>query len=71
MSQVQTGNQAHDAAVNRSYGVLQAALAGMPTQAAVNAAYITHYHACLASAVANKCGTEPFVTALKTLGVNS
>lgn len=71
MSQVQTGNPVHDAAVNRSYGVLQAALAGTPTQAAVNAAYIAHYRTCIASAVANKCGTEPFVTALKSLGVNS
>lgn len=66
-----TGVLAHDTAVNRSYGVLQAALAGMPTQAAVNAAYLTHYRTCLTSAVANKCGTEPFLTALRTLGVNT
>lgn len=66
-----TGNLVHDAAVNKSYGVLQAALSGMPTQAAVNAAYLTHYRTCLASAIANKCGTETFVTALKSLGVNS
>jgi hypothetical protein len=71
VSQVQTGNSAHDAAVNKSYGVLQAAIAGMPTQTAVNAAYVAHYRTCIISAIANKCGIEPFLTALKTLGVNS
>ena len=69
MSQVQTGNQVHDAAVNKSEGMLQSAVAAAGNnQIAVNAAFITHYRNCLASAIANKCGTEPFVTALKTLG---
>ena len=71
MSQVQTGKLVHDQAVNKSYGTLQAAIAGMPTQLAVNSAYVTHYQTCLASAIANGCGTEPFVTALKTLGARS
>lgn len=68
MSQVQTGNRTHDAAVNKSYGTVQATVAVAATQAAVNTAYITHYRTCIASAVANGCGTEPFVTALKSLG---
>jgi 3-dehydroquinate dehydratase len=72
MSQVQTGNQVHDAAVNKSYGMLQAAVtAAGNNQITINAAYITHYRACLASAIANKCGTEPFLTALNTLGVKA
>jgi hypothetical protein len=67
---VQTGNATHDAACLKSLNTLQAAIAGMPTQVAANAAYVTHYRTCLASAVANKCGAETFETALRTLGVN-
>jgi hypothetical protein len=66
-----TGNQVHDATVRASYGALQAAVAGATTQVAVNTAYLTHYRTCLASAIANKCGTEPFTAALKSIGVNS
>jgi len=72
MSQVQTGNQVHDAAVKASYGVLQVAVsASGVTQATVNAAYLAHYRTCLASAIANGCGTEPFRTALNTIGVKA
>jgi len=71
LSQVQTGKLAHDQAVNKSYGTLQSALASATTQTSVNSAYVTHYQACLASALANGCGTEPFVTALKTLGARA
>ena len=66
-----TGVKAHDDAVKVSYGALQVAITGATTQAAINTAYITHYRACLASAKANGCGIEPFVTALKSLGVNA
>lgn len=71
MSQVQTGVLAHDQAVQSSEGMLQAAIAAATTQAMVNAACITHYRNCLKSAVANKCGAEPFLVALKSLGMNS
>jgi hypothetical protein len=71
VSQVKTGNLVHDAAVSMSESTLQSAVvAAGNNQIAINAAHIVHYRTCLASAIANKCGTEPFVTALKTLGVN-
>ena len=71
MSQVKTGNQVHDAAVNKSEGVLQAATVNGAAQPAANTAAIAHYRTCLASALANNCGSEPFRSALRTLGVNS
>jgi hypothetical protein len=70
MSQVQTGVKTHDDAVSKSEGVRQGAVVGA-SMSAVVLAEITHYRACLASAIANKCGSEPFVTALRSLGVNS
>lgn len=69
MSQVQTGNQTHDGTVNKSEGTYQAASsASGATQATANTAAITHYRACLASALANSCGSDPFRSALRSLG---
>jgi len=70
MSLVKTGNATHDAAVAVSEGTHQAALAAATTQAAARAASITHYRTCRDSAIANKCGTDTFVTALRELGSN-
>jgi hypothetical protein len=67
-SVIQTGNATHDATCLKSLGMLQTAIAGTPTQLAVNAAYITHLRNCRTSAIANGCGHEPFDTALKSLG---
>jgi hypothetical protein len=64
-----TGVKAHDDTCRASLVTLQAAIAGTPTQATVNAAYITHYRNCRASAIANGCGTDVFVTALRELKV--
>jgi hypothetical protein len=69
MSVVKTGvNQAHDAACLASESQRQIAVVAAANQAAVNAAEITHYRNCLASAKANGCGFEPFVAALRSLG---
>ena len=70
MSQVQTGVRGHDDTVKKSYGTVLGVLAGTPTQKTVDNAYVTHYRACIASALANNCGVEPFITALRTLGAN-
>jgi hypothetical protein len=70
VSTVITGVKAHDDTVAKSEGTRQAAVAGA-SQSAIITAEITHYRTCIASAIANKCGTEPFVTALRSLGVLS
>jgi hypothetical protein len=73
MSLVQTGNFTHDMTVRAAEGVRQAAVAGAAgNQATARAADIVHYRACLASAIANKCATDVFVSALRELtGGNS
>lgn len=45
-----TGNATHDAAVLASEKTLQASLADNPSQATVNAAYVTHFTAVRDSA---------------------
>jgi hypothetical protein len=68
MSLVQTGNFTHDMTVAAAEGVRQAAIAvAAGNQATVRTADIVHYRACLASAIANKCATSVFVTALREL----
>lgn len=67
MSKVSSANIVHDATVTRSEGIYQSAVVGA-TQSAANAAAITHYRACLASAVANSCGVTTFMDALRQLG---
>jgi hypothetical protein len=52
-----------------SLHTLQAGLPAASTQAAVNALYVTHYRNVAKSAVANGCGVEPAMTALRSLGV--
>jgi hypothetical protein len=72
MSLVMTGVKAHDDTVQKSVGVRQAAVAAAGNnQASVNTAEITHLRTCIASAIANKCGVEPFLTMLRTLGFNN
>jgi hypothetical protein len=68
MSISKSGNKSHDDAVNAAEGVRQVAVAAASTQAAVNTAEITFYRAAKASALANGCGAEPFISALKQLG---
>jgi hypothetical protein len=66
-SVIMSGSPVHDQNCLTSLGKLQAAIAGTPTQVAVNAAYVTHLRNCRASAIANGCGHEPFDTALRAL----
>jgi len=69
VSQVQTGVLAHDSTVRASEGAHQAAIAAAgATQTTANSAAITHYRACLVSALANKCGVDTFTAALRSLG---
>ena len=68
MSLVKTGNVAHDNTVAVSEATLQSAVKAATTQAAINSATVTHYRACLASAIKNGCGTQVFITALRALG---
>ena len=70
-SPTKSGNAAHDAACLVALTALQGAISGSPTQGTVNSAYITYYKACLASAVANGCGSETFRTALRSLDVSA
>jgi hypothetical protein len=72
MSTSQTGNLAQDTAVNAAESARQVAVASASGSAATaRSAEITFYRACLASAIANKCGTEQFIAALRALGVYS
>ncbi len=64
---IQTGVKAHDDACRASLSTLQAAIAGVTSQATVNSAHITHYRTCRTSAIANSCGHEPFDAALREL----
>jgi hypothetical protein len=68
-SVVQTGNKVHDDACINSLRTLQAGLPAASTQAAINALYVSHYRNVAKSAVANGCGVEPAMTALRGLGV--
>lgn len=68
MSLVKTGKIVHDNSVAASEATLQSAVKTASTQAAINSATVTHYRACLASAIKNGCGVEPFITALRSLG---
>jgi hypothetical protein len=73
-SVVRTGVVAHDNACLAALNTLQGALIGMPTQAAVNAAYVTFHRAIIASCKANNNsnGMEPSLVALKgTFGLNA
>lgn len=70
-SVTKSGNATHDAACLAALTTLQGAVPGASSQAAVNALYITYYKACLASAVANGCGTETFRAALRSLAVEA
>jgi hypothetical protein len=67
-SVVKTGNQTHDATCLASQIVLEGGLLSATTQVAVNALFITHYKNCLASALANNCGSDTFRGALRSLG---
>jgi hypothetical protein len=59
---------AHRQTLVQTEGVRQAAVAAASTAATVRDAEIARYRACLASAIANNCSTEPFVRALQQLG---
>jgi hypothetical protein len=72
-----SGNLAHDTACNTAESTRQAvqATAAMSPagQAALNAAEITWARACIASCKANNGGQgmEPYISVLRSLGVNS
>ena len=69
---VRSGVAAHDAACLAAEVVRQAAVAGSPTQATVNAAEITYHRAVIASCKSNNGGNglEASLGALMMLGVN-
>ena len=67
MSTSNSGNQTHDNAVRAAEGTRQTATAGA-SQAAVNTAEIAFYRSVRASALANGCGVETSVNALRALG---
>jgi len=73
MAVSQTGNFAHDQAVDAAEGVRQVAVAAATTQAAANAAHVTFFRACIASAKTNNCPgvLSLYNSALKELGWNS
>jgi hypothetical protein len=68
MAVSRSGHSGHDSTVNTAEGARQVATAPGMTQAACISAEITFYRAAKASALANGCGAEPFITALRTLG---
>jgi hypothetical protein len=69
VSIIKTGNFVHDETCNLSEMTRQVAVAAAAgNRAAIIAAEIAHYRTCLASAVANGCGREPFLNALRSLG---
>jgi hypothetical protein len=65
MSYVYNDNAAHRAALLAAEQTYQSAIATATTQAQFDAADIVRLRASIASAKANGCGLEPFVTALK------
>jgi hypothetical protein len=67
-SVTQSGVKAHDDTCNKSLGQLQNNIAGVTSQASINAFYVTHYKNCLASALTNGVPSEAFRTALRQLG---
>jgi hypothetical protein len=74
---VKTGVTAHDSACLAAEVTRQSAIAGVASsaagQAVVNAAEIAWARSCLASCKANNnsVGMEPFISLLRSLGVNS
>lgn len=69
MSITKSGVKAHDDTCNASEMTRQSAVAAATgNQATIRAAEITHYRACLASALANGVQGGVFVDALRTLG---
>ena len=69
MSAHKTENAAFNATANAAEGVRQVAVAAATTQAAVTAAEITYFRACMKAAIANGVSTSNFNDALKSLGV--
>jgi len=67
MSIVTTENRTHNANILAAEMTRQVAVANAANQAAVILAEIAHYRTCLKSAIANGCGQEPFIAALRTL----
>jgi hypothetical protein len=64
-------NPVHNATVATALSVCQSATVPGASQATVTSADIIFYRACLASAIANKCGTSGYLMALKALGVGA
>jgi hypothetical protein len=62
-------NLTHRNNISKAEATRQAATAGTPTQAAVNAAEIAYYRTVLSSAIANNCETSGPLLALRQLGV--
>jgi hypothetical protein len=69
MSVIKSDNFTHASNCALSEMQRQVAVAAASTQAAVRSAELTHNRTCLASAKANNCGLDPFLTALRELGV--
>jgi len=65
-------NLAHQANIARSEMLRQVAVsAAGNNQASVRSAELTHARTCLASAIANKCGTSQWTAMLQELGVQT
>ncbi len=69
-SVIQSGNVSHDKGcidALRTYQAAETAAAG--NQTTINAAAITFFRAVVKSGLANGCGVEPAMSALRRLGV--
>jgi hypothetical protein len=66
---INTTSASHNSAVQAAEMARQASVAAATTQAQLTSAAITFHRAVLKSALANACGTEASMSALRALGV--
>jgi hypothetical protein len=66
---VNTTSASHNSAVQAAEMQRQASVAAATTQAQLTAAAIAFHRTVAKSAIANGCGVEPSMTALRSLGV--
>jgi hypothetical protein len=69
MSMIVTENRQHNSNLAAAELARQVASAPGATAAQIKAADIAYHRAALASALKNGCGVEPFLVALRDLGV--
>jgi hypothetical protein len=66
---INSSSASHNATVQAAEMTRQASVAAATTQAQLNAAALAFHRAVAKSAIANGCGVEPSMTALRALGV--